>query len=292
MRYSIFSIDMGSVNLGNRLIEYSLLKLLELPKPEVKISMFCKPSKEGIESINQTEFLLLPGSTILAGDAMQSQALSCLSEIKVPVYCFGASGWEPYYKYNPEYLKNMTQPIGVRDPHALDFCLSQNVEAVLVGCPTMHMPNFSITVPEEYNVVGFARDNHGWQKTYLSDIEHRKCAIQEPIREGTLAGQLSQKGVFSYDNPNEVFKIYSKALRVYTGRLHGALPAASQRKPVYFFGAKKDSRFTLLDYIGIRVHEMNDNVELDLDVANAERMRQLKDNFYKMTELTTGRHKK
>ena len=135
LNYSLISIS-GSVNDGNRLIEYALLALLNLPMPTITVSMFKLPEEEEIDRINQTDFCLLPGSTILAKNAGDSLAMSVLFRIKVPKLCVGASVWEPRYPAYIEILEHITPPIGCRDPHTLKIIQDLGFTGILTGCPT------------------------------------------------------------------------------------------------------------------------------------------------------------
>ena len=59
-------------------------------------------------------------------------------------------------------------------------------------------------------------------------------------------------------------KHYGRCHAVYTGRLHGLLPALSQQKPVSCFGHQDDSRFTLIRHLGIKIKSMNGRSDLQL----------------------------
>ena len=265
-RYGMFSIDSKeSVNLGNRLIEYAVKKVLKLGEPAVKVSMFKIPSPEEIQQLNSCGFVLLPGSTILADGPGQGEALACLKAIRVPKFCVGASGWGPKLKPNLEAIKRITPPIGCRDPQILEVCKDLGVEAMLVGCPTAYLPFEDSTLPEiPYSIIGFARDELKWQQLALEGVPGIKYAsLQEPYFEKGFAACITDK-FFDYNDPRLVMKHYGRCHAVYTGRLHGLLPALSQQKPVSFFGHQDDSRFTLIRHLGIKIKSMNGRSDLQL----------------------------
>lgn len=264
MKYGLISIDMGSVNLGNRLIEYATQKVLNLPDPAIKISMFKTPTEEEIVKLNKMNFVLVPGSTALAHGAGQSEALDYVARISVPVFCVGVSGWAPAFHYHTHAIRYMTPPLGVRDPLTLKKCHKYQVRAYMVGCTTMHLPKINdATKPSvEFTCIGFSRENQEWQhEMFRIHSDNRRYVSM--IQEGTgiephLSREFSkEEDRISYSNPEEVMNYYARCTDVITGRLHGVLPAMSQHKPVAFFGDFYDSRFSLLRFIGIKISYYN-----------------------------------
>lgn len=253
MTYGLVNIGTG-VNLGNRLIEYALQRVLGLPAPAHTASMFSPLSGEEVDAFNRCDFVLLPGATVLADGPGQSEALRSLGRIQVPVYCTAASGWAPRLPYfGREVLDRITPPIGARDPHTLAHLARLGIPAVLVGCPTAYLP--PVERKPRHVVVGFGRQHAQWQTAALASAgEGSGCpvvaAVQEPDFGGRLAGVMKLPW-FSYADPWKVYKMYSAAAWVVTGRLHGLLPAMSQRRPVAFFGDPRDSRFSLVEHLGV-----------------------------------------
>jgi hypothetical protein len=264
MKYGILTIDTPNANLGNRLIEYAVKTLANLPAPAVAVSMFEYPSAQEIVELNKCDFVLLPGSTILATGQGQGEATAALSKIKVPKFCTAASFWGPTYPLNKEILKYITPPIGVRDPATLAACRNLGISAILVGCPTAYFPKRKWSSPIPYNIVGFARTHVPWQLSCLSKIPGKIVAsIQERHFELPMAIGLHADAIY-YDNPDEVMNVYAGTQAVYTGRLHSVLPALSQDKPVYFFGDPADSRFSLLDLFGIIINPLGKTAPMTL----------------------------
>ena len=53
-----------------------------------------------------------------------------------------------------------------------------------------------------------------------------------------------------------------------TARLHGALPAISLGTPLFFIKTMEDKRFDLLDYLGIKMNNINNaGLQNNLDLA-------------------------
>jgi hypothetical protein len=282
MKYAKITIDQPGVNLGNRLIEYALASLLHLPKPHVSISMFSIPSNFEIEKINACDFVLLPGSTILADAPGNSDALKIINKIKIPKICASGSCWGPRYKPFFNAIKQITQPIGCRDTYTYSICKKLGVKAILVGCPTAYLPKQDLKSEKPYTIVGFARDHINWQVQLLKQIKGKKvCSLQEYKFELPIAKKL-KADVFTYSNPKEVMRRYAETSKVITGRLHSVLPAISQDKAIMFFGHKQDTRFSLLEYIGVKIWPMKGNQKIILQTNDAynAKVNDLKNSFF------------
>lgn len=292
MSYGLVTISTG-VNLGNQLIEYALQRILGLPAPMHKASMFRPLSDMDLEVFNSCDFVLLPGATILADGPGQSEALSSLHKLRVPVYCTAASGWSPRFPYHDrQVLEQITPPIGARDPDTLSHLDRLGIPAVLVGCPTAYLPPLG-REPTQV-VFGFGRKQTDWQKGAMAHwraCSDRPCvaAVQEPAFGGKLADALDMAW-FSYDDPRRVYRQFSRAHEVVTGRLHGLLPAISQRRPVALFGDPDDSRFTLVKHLGITMTPYGAPFEIQPPGTYEPALLALHDAFLGWRRATIGLH--
>lgn len=259
-KYGMITIDIHSSNRGNRLIEFAVKTMLGLPEPLVQISAFHVPHPASLDQMNEMDFVLIPGATILAKDKNQGLALDYLDKIKVPKFCVASGGWKPNFKINEFAINNIDGPVGVRDLDTIEECKRLNKDYIFTGCPTAFLDSYGPTSKDKFIIIGYGRKQVPDQKILFESV--RKChnmtllsAIQEPSFEKPIAKSLNTS-FFTYDDPSEVYKKYSEATMVVTGRLHGVLPALSQNKPVVFFGNKNDSRFGLLSYLQIPINDV------------------------------------
>lgn len=297
IRYGMPFIDAG-INLGNRLIEYALRTMLNLPQPNVGCNSMFRPIADDVAALynSDCEFVLLPGSTILADGPGQSEAMHSLHKIKVPIYCTAASGWGPGIPYHGrEVLDRITPPIGARDPHTLAYLEGLGIPAILVGCPTAYMP---LHTTEKTNVIlGYGRSCVPWQQELFDGIARNAwfnnsrayVAVQEMAFDGRYAKE-AKLDFFTYDNPSNVYAEFAKAELVVTGRLHGLLPAMSQRCRVAFFGDKADSRFSLLEYLGVPMTEYGKEPWAVTLRSYMPRLSELQKNFFAWKDQTIGTH--
>ena len=93
-----------------------------------------------------------------------------------------------------------------------------------------------------------------------------------------------------YLDSEAVYERYSAALEVVTGRLHGLLPAMSQRRPVAFFGDMDDSRFTLVQHLGITMSPYGAAFEVQPAASYLPAVQELHHNFLQWGQATVGRY--
>lgn len=287
MRYGQITIDAG-INLGNRLIEYALQQVAGLPAPAMRASMFHPITDEQAGELNDCDFVMLPGSTILADGPGQSEALHSLHKIRVPIFCTAASGWGPGIPYHGrEVLDRIIPPIGARDPHTLAYLQSVGVEAWLVGCPTAYLPHRIVERKEM--ILGYGRSAVPWQQVLFAGLLPRKpvVAVQEMAFDGVLAAELGLD-FFTYHDPGKAYDCFARAHTVITGRLHGLLPAMSQRCAVAFFGDKADSRFSLVEYLGVPMSNYGRPPVVYPAEAYLLRLSELRNNFFTWKDKTLG----
>lgn len=293
MKYGTITIDAPHSNRGNRLIEWSLKQVLGLPEPAEKASMFAPLSDESAHRLNHCDFVLLAGSTILADAQGNSDAMKTLEKLCVPIFCASGSGWFPYAPYlGVDTLRHITPPMGVRDPHALEYCKSLGLDAVLVGCPTAYIQT---RITQKTKIVfGFGRTHTEWQKNIFSSLRPAASPIvscQEESFSAPLAEAIRMEH-FTYEDPSSVYDVYARAISCVTGRLHGALPAISQMAGVCFLGDPLDSRFSLLSHLGVPINPMESDELVFANFGEYERpLSDLKASFLSWGEGTIGRYR-
>lgn len=293
-KYGMIAIDVLNANRGNRFIEYAVKKSLGLPNPTCSISMFNVPSEIGLEQINKMDFVLLPGSTILANEKNQGLAMNYLDKIKVPKFCVAASGWKPHFKLNDFALKHIDGPIGARDTDTVEDCKALGKDVIFVGCPTAMIGYPGKVEDPQFDIIGFARKEVPWQKAFFKNLKNKypqRCfvaSVQERTFEVPILKELTKYAVY-YDNPADVVSTYSRCGNVWTGRLHGCLPGMAFSKEVMFFGNPNDSRFTLLSWLGVPINILGSDLK-ECKIVGPEvysnKLQELKNNLVEWRKQT------
>ena len=145
MKYSWGYIT-ESINFGNQLIEYSILKLFEdqkIGKPHFEFDTFGKKDSDYSQiakKINSTDMLIIPGCTTLTTHEYPALK-NILPKINVPVYNIGATFAGKDFEPDLSDLKYFEQPIATRDPYSATYLKNNGIDQVFVGCPTLLLSN-------------------------------------------------------------------------------------------------------------------------------------------------------
>jgi hypothetical protein len=299
MKYAWASITKSSCNYGNWLIEDSLKNVLDLPDPEIVFDSF-RPMSDGlIKELNSTvDMVISPGCTTLQPG--QNKAFESFDRLEIPTPSFGGAVWSrgargrflayanmlsPFPKYgaipSPESLSELevaellvvankhSQPVGGRDPFTSQLLESQKIDSILIGCPTLLSavaPNAWRPIESKSLIFGFSRNNIFNQISLVNKLSKKwdiSLIIHEPYEERFIK-YLNVKKVIRYESADQYFDEFSSAAAILTGRLHGALPGIRAGRRVVFFGNPADTRFSILPWLGVKIHRLN-NLLLDID---------------------------
>lgn len=266
MRYSFASIT-KNINYGNKIIEFNVLRLLEkngFSKPDFIFQSADKNSvdrqKEILKEIETTDFLIVPGCTTLTVRHYPNLEF-VLSNITKPVFNLGAAFAGNKSDPGIDLLEKFSQPIGVRDPFTKEYLTRNGIENVLIGCPTLFTGNNEKTeVKNSKNVVfflGFETVDRQLEliKKVSEEGFHPQVVIQEESQREYIGGLPVE--IIEYDVLKIIYTL-KRARMVVSARLHGALPALACGVPLFFIEAIKDTRFSLLDYLGVDMHNLQD----------------------------------
>ncbi len=268
MQYLYANFTDSSINYGNRIIDFATRHLISgvLPPPAAEFDSF----KEAPPRDREYDFLLIPGCTMIT--AGQNPGLSRLGELPYPAYCLSGSLWRPLpnpgvllrqrivgggtWSADLSIVKQLEWPVGARDSFTYTTLRHAGIEATYVGCPTLHLP-----------ADGVGDDGYILFSLGRSHLRKQWKAARVLAREADVIGIVHEDGVYEkcravgWDLPlvtfrgdlEEYLSYFKRAGLVVTGRLHGALPAIAFGKRVFYFGTR-DSRTTILDDLGVRIH--------------------------------------
>lgn len=279
---------MGTINVGNHLIEWSLKRALKLGEPLLTFDSFKRLDATLAERINrECRFVLSPGSTVL--EPGQNEAYGSFGVFRVPTPCFGGCLWgarrgraeavlamvAPRWtgrlrgareeRIDEEKLavaRELSQPVGARDPYTFEVLRGAGIETRLVGCPTL-MTERAMTswrrTEGRHAVVSMSRDGLATQCRLIRGLR-RRWKVTVLVHEGyerRVLRLIRGIEVVEFESCEQFAELYAQADLVVTGRLHGVLPAMAHGTPVLFYGDRNDTRFTLLEHLGVHVHELS-----------------------------------
>ncbi len=280
LKYAWSSIAQSARNYGNMLIEWALQQALGLPEPLLTFDSFKGVGPDVIDRINRDcLFVLSPGCTALQRG--QNEAYKDFDRITVPKPCFGGSLWMgrrhslrgrvrsllkggggPSGVIDLSVARNLSMPIGSRDTFTHETLSAAGLASRLIGCPTLLSPRplKSWNPPQGRKLaLSLARGNIMAQYRLIRRLRRDweiSLLVHEPY-EATLAAMVGGIRVVAYQSASQYMEEYGQADLVITGRLHGALPAIRQGTPVIFYGDPSDTRFTLLNFLGLPINPLD-----------------------------------
>jgi len=269
MKYSYSSITQDIINYGNYFVDYST-KLITR-KILGKEALEWNTNKGKLPDHSDCDFAIVPGCTTL--NIEDNKVLDQIDPSKLRVYNIGAAfSCDKNSKPDISRVDKFVTPIAIRDTFTQKRLEEKNKKYVLVGCPTLFLPNngccdkgyilFSLgRLPFEPQVKAI--------KKLMNSGEDIKVLCHEKS-DYDFCLKHRVPGVMLLPNLGiqESLRLYKEAQCIITGRLHGALPGISFRKPVYYFGTN-NSRISLLDYLKVKVHSYK-NIEEGVSLASMD----------------------
>ena len=299
-RFAWLSISEGCENKGNLLIEYALRKLLNIKKPGLTVSAFSPMSEDAIAGVNSSQLLLLPGTTLL--DPREYPALDALDRITCNKLAIGVAFCARNGNVDLSVARNINLPIGSRDPFTHRQLRAASIESSFVGCPTLFIGNATKWKRKDGPLI--ISLGPGPQRE-LQECVHACAAFDDVILlehvprlqpRFPLPDRIRRVEIRS---ASQAIKLYSNASAVLTGRLHAYLTCLSLGVPATFFTSWYDSRFSLLEHLGIELEAaepkrivhvvrkmLNGKSRSVLSLEKAEKLRAAMIKYLKKLEIT------
>jgi len=272
---SIVKISNQLANFGNGLIEYALRK--SLIEPDFEFNLLDPISDKLLQKLKMFDFVINPGATHLT--PQETQSVKQLYKLGSKLVVTGASIWNKY-PADLSLARSCYQPVGVRDPHTHKLLVNAKIPSSFVGCPVLLLDYADAQKEDKKLVFSFSRHDVPAQievikklaeKFKVTIVCHESCELLYNVPEGIR--------VASGEDPETIIHEYSTASLAITGRLHGALPAAISNTPLIYFDTFKDSRSTLLSFLGIQVVKLNEINSRDYSKVDQNKLNQLRKHF-------------
>lgn len=263
--------EVVTTNFGDRVIDLAVRGLLaqRLPEPAAR----CDP-RAGAFPSGEFDCLLIPGVTHLT--AGQCPGLERVRALPYPTYCLSGSIWQPLpppgvlvrtrvlrrRRPDPDLrvARLMAAPIGARDPFTHALLSRHGIPSLYTGCATLMLPPDGVA-DDGFLLMSFGRGQvraqtrAGYALARTRDVIGICHEVGDEERYRAAGWRLP---LVTYRGDLEAYLSYFKRARlVVTGRLHGALPALAYGKKVFCYG-RRDTRTTLLDDLGVRIHPLAD----------------------------------
>jgi hypothetical protein len=253
--YAYLSVAIDCVNRGNLLIDEATRRLLTLEADHViEFNAHGPLSADDVERINSCRALILPGATLLQPEDHRS--VRSLDQVRRPILAVGVALRSVLDIPDVTVARNLDPPIGSRDPFTHQSLCRAGIPSYLVGCQTLFF--------------GHARQ---WHRQQGPIIVSMGLGDQAPLEACTLAcADLGPTIVLaqapgwqreSFHHPNitveaitstaQALALLRTAAVVVAGRMHVLLACVALGIPVIFLGGWYDSRYTLIDHLGVPI---------------------------------------
>jgi hypothetical protein len=255
--YGLLSITKSCVNRGNLIIEHAARRVLGLDATDASplvLDAHSPLSDEDAAAASSCRATVLPGATLLQpGDHLSVERLD---RITSPLLAIGSALRSMNGAVDLSVAQSIGTVIGSRDPFTHDALTWAGIPSRLVGCPTLLLADAEAWRPREGPIVFAA--GLGDQATLAAAA--RACAevgptvllLHAPERQPPLCEGPDVRAE-PLDSAEQAFALVRSASVVVTSRMHAFLSALIHGVPAIFLGGFYDSRYTMLEYLGVPI---------------------------------------
>jgi hypothetical protein len=253
-RRALLSIASGCINRGNLIIEHATRHVLGLDEDTLLVNAHETLSDNDVAAINSCDALILPGATLLQpGD---HPAVEQLPLIRCPVFAIGVALRSELDVADLSIARHLEVTIGSRDPFTHDALRSHGRRTALVGCQTLLMARAERWQSRQGPIVFCP----GLGDLTVQQACITACADVAPtivLHHAPATGQSecrhAQVSHVDLHDARQAFTLFASASVVVTGRLHALLSCIALGTPAIVLGGWYDSRYSLLDLLGVPV---------------------------------------
>jgi hypothetical protein len=255
--HALLTITPGCVNRGNLIIEHAVRSCLGSPSFTVEINAHKPLREEDLEAIHRCRALVLPGATLLQPE--DHATAPGLASVRIPILTPGVALRSPEDLADLTLARQLALPVGSRDPFTHRSLRDAGLATTLVGCPTLLLGAAETWCSRPGPVVF----SPGLGAQELIAACARACAavaptallLHAPERQdlAVLGLQDEDIGTVPLDSAEQAHELIAQASVVVTSRIHALLTALVHGTPVIFLGPWYDSRYSLVEYLGVPI---------------------------------------
>ena len=253
-RYGLLSITPRCVNRGNLIIEHAVRCILDLGQPPVEIDAHQPLTRAAAAALNDCQAVVFPGATLLQPE--DHAAVARLDWLRVPVVALGTALRSLSGIPDLDVARRIGTVIGSRDPFTHQALTEAGLPSRLVGCPVLLLAAETGWRPREGPIVYSL--GLGDQEAQVACA--RACAevgptvflLHAPERQ-RLDSPVPGLTAVPLDSAEQAFDLIRGASVVVTSRMHAYLTALLFGVPALFLGGWYDSRYSLLEYLGVPI---------------------------------------
>ena len=252
--YGLLSITPSCVNRGNLIIEHAARCVLGLDRPLVEVDAHRPLTRTEADALNGCRAVLLPGATLLQPE--DHEAVGQLSSLRVPIVAFGTALRSLSGIPDLTVASRIGTVIGSRDPFTHQALTEAGLPSRLVGCPVLMLASAPGWRPREGPIVyslglGDQEIQEGCVRV-CAEIAPTVLLLHAPERQRPGL-QVPGLTTVPLDGAEQALDLIRGASVVVTSRMHAYLTALLFGVPALFLGGWYDSRYSLLEYLGVPI---------------------------------------
>jgi len=247
----LFSITRNCVNRGNLIIEYAARTILGSPD-FVEIDAHQPLTRADAEALNACRAVILPGATLLQPE--DHPAMEQLDAIRVPIVALGSALRSISGVPELAVAGRLGTIAGSRDPFTHQALTDAGIPSRLVGCPVLLLGRADRWEPRDGPIVyslglGEQRALEACAHA-CAEVGPTVLLLHAPARQRLDAPHLTSVPL---DSAEQALELIRSASVVVTSRMHAYLTAMLFGVPAIFIGGWYDSRYSLLEYLGVPI---------------------------------------
>lgn len=254
-RHGLLAITPRCVNRGNLLIEHAVRRILDLGRSLVEVDAHRPLTRARAAALNRCRAVVLPGATLLQPE--DHPAVERLAWVRVPLLALGTALRSLSGIPDLAVARRIGTVIGSRDPFTHQALTDAGLPSRLVGCPVLLLAAAPGWRPRQGPIVF----SLGLGDQQAQAACARTCAamaptvqlLHAPQRQGSAIPEGAATAVVALDSAEQALDLIRGASVVVTGRMHAYLVALLFGVPAIFLGGWYDSRYSLLEYLGVPI---------------------------------------
>lgn len=249
--FGLFSITPNCVNRGNLIIEYATRKILALDG-FVEVDAHQPLTALAAEALNACRAVVLPGATLLQPE--DHPVMQRLDWLRVPLLALGSALRSITGIPDVDVARRLGTVAGSRDPFTHQALTDAGIESRMIGCPVLLLGRAERWEPRDGPIVyslGLG-DQRALEACALAcgDVAPTVLLLHAPARQRLDAPRLAS---VELESAEQAFALIRGASVVVTSRMHAYLAAMLFGVPAIFLGGWYDSRYSLLEYLGVPI---------------------------------------
>lgn len=249
--FGLFSITPNCVNRGNLIIEYAARRILACDG-FVEIDAHQPLSDRDAEALNACRAAVFPGATLLQPEDHAS--MQQLDRLRVPIVALGSALRSINGAADLGVARRLGTIAGSRDPFTHQALTDAGIESRMVGCPVLLLARAERWEPRDGPIVyslGLGNQEALAQCALAcAEVAPTVLLLHAPERQRLDSPKLMS---VELESAEQAFDLIRNASVVVTSRMHAYLTAMLFGVPAIFVGGWYDSRYSLLEWLGVPI---------------------------------------